>query len=201
MHKLKLVDGLELDEAHREALRPGEYLQDEDGNRRKLPRFFYEVESWKTAKETQLAPHFSLYEFIATDLHEADVLREFPRYIPCALPLLASHLSSFREEVGTFVHIAANGGYRSPSHDNARCASRHHWGTAVNIYRIGDDYLDDQETIEHYGSVAQDVLPFTWVRPYGHTVGYADDHLHLDLGYMTVIPNEAAGDQEEVGDE
>jgi hypothetical protein len=26
--------------------------------------------------------------------------------------------------------------------------------------------------------------------PYGHELGQADDHIHLDLGYLTVIPRE-----------
>jgi len=36
------------------------------------------------------------------------------------------------------------------------------------------------------------LLPFAWVRPYGHGLGHADDHLHLDLGYVTMVPNGAS---------
>ena len=194
--ELNMVGGQELGETYRQVLRPGEALRDEKGYRRVLPRFFYEIETWKAAKEMKLAPNFSLYEFITTDVREADELHGFPRYIPCALPLLATHLSVLREEVGTYVHIAANGGYRSPAHEVSRHASTHHWGTAANIYKIGDEYLDDQDTIEHYSQVVRDVLPFVWIRPYGHTEGYADDHLHLDLGYVTLAPHEAGGDQD-----
>lgn len=195
---LRVVDGLRLSAAIRAALRPGELLYDAEGRGRRLPRFFYEIDSWKTARETQIAPEFGLYEFIATDLHEAPVLHGFPRYIPCAVLLLASQLSVFRQKVGTYVHIAANGGYRSPGHATARDASTHHWGTAVNIYRIGDDYLDSQEAIDRYAGIAHDVLPAVWTRPYGHNVGFADDHLHLDLGYVTVVPREAAGETNEL---
>lgn len=194
---LRVVDGLRLPAEYRAVLRPGEILYDSDGRGRRLPRFFYEIDSWKTARETALAPDFGLYEFIATDLKEARILHGFPRYVPCAILLMASLLSIFRLRVDTFVHIAANGGYRSPGHQIARDASAHHWGTAVNIYRIGDDYLDTQEAIERYADIAHEVLPAIWSRPYGYNVGFADDHLHLDLGYVTVVPREAAGESNE----
>lgn len=194
---LRVVDGLRLPDAYRAVLRPGEIIADAEGRGRRLPRFFYEIDSWKTARETQLAPDFGLHEFIATDLHEAPVLHGFPRYIPCAVLLLAAVLSVFRQRVGTYVRIAANGGYRSPGHGRNRHASTHHWGTAVNIYKIGDTYLDTQEEIEKYATLAHEVLPSIWSRPYGHNVGFADDHLHLDLGYVTVVPREAAGESNE----
>jgi hypothetical protein len=50
------------------------------------------------------------------DVREVEAMRTFPRYVPCAVALLATALEVFRAEVGTFVHIAANGGYRSPGH-------------------------------------------------------------------------------------
>jgi hypothetical protein len=193
---LDIVDGLTLDDEAREVLRPGEMLHDQEGRARRLPRFFYKIDSWKTAEETKLAPEFSLYEFIVTDVREAEPQQTFPQYIPCAVTLLAAQLSLFRERVDTFVHIAANGGYRSPAHELSRHATRHHWATAVNIYRVGDDYLEDRDTIEHYAEIAQDVLPSAWLRPYGHAAGYADDHLHIDLGYVTVVPHEAPGERE-----
>ncbi len=191
---LKIVDALQLEAPYRAALRPGEVLHDEQGRARRLPRFFYEVGSWKAAKETELAPSFGLYEFIHTDVREADVLRGFPRYVPCALTLLASALVAFRQKVGTYVFVAANGGYRSPGHALSHHASPHHWGTAVNIYRVGDDFLDNQETIERYAALAREVMPWVWVRPYGHAPGFANDHLHLDLGYATLVPHEAPGE-------
>jgi hypothetical protein len=78
--------------------------------------FFYEVDSWQTAQQIQLAEDFALWEFLTVDVREAEPLRTFPRYIPCAITALAAHLQVLRREIGTFVHIAANGGYRSPSH-------------------------------------------------------------------------------------
>jgi len=98
----------------------------------------------------------------------------------------------FRAEVGAPVRIAANGGYRSASHDGSRSGSPHSWGTAANIYRIGPERLDAQDRIERYAATARRLLPFAWVRPYGHDVGFADDHLHLDVGYLTLVPQGAS---------
>lgn len=193
---LKIVDGLRLDAPYRDALRPGALMHDAKGRARRLPRYFFEVDSWKTAEGTQLAEGFSLYEFINTDVREAPVLRGFPRYVPCAVTVLATHLAILRRRVDTYVHVAANGGYRSPGHALGGGASLHHWGTAVNIYRIGDDYLEDEATIERYAELVRDALPTAWVRPFGHGVGFADDHLHLDLGYLYHVPREAEGEDE-----
>src|SRR5262245_53879429 len=122
---LIVVDGLDLPEPYRRALRPGETVVDSRGREHIVPRYFYEVPSWNAALELQLSPHFGLWEFIQVDLREAEPLHRFPRYVPCALPLLAVCLERFREAVGTFVHIAANGGYRSPTHRVSRYATPH----------------------------------------------------------------------------
>jgi hypothetical protein len=192
---LRVVDGLGLDDKYRKALKPGEILHDREGRARRLPRFFYEIDSGKTAAETDICPHFSVWEFINTDVREARELHGFPRYIPCAVTLIAAHLELFRQQVGVVVRIAANGGYRSPSHALTRHASPHNWGTAVNIYQIGDEYLDDQEKIERFNAIALRLLPGVWVRPYGHNIGYADDHMHMDLSYVSVVPRDVAGEQ------
>jgi hypothetical protein len=192
---LRVVDGMELDEKFRQVLKPGETLCDREGRARKLPRFFYEIDSGKTARETDISPHFSLWEFINTDVREAEALRGFPRYIPCAVTLIAAHMELFRQQVGGVVRIAANGGYRSPSHALTRYGSPHNWGAAVNIYQIGDEYLDEQEKIERFNEIALKLLPGLWARPYGHNIGYADDHAHFDLGYVTVVPRDAAGEE------
>lgn len=191
---LRVVDGLRLEKSLRAALRPGESLCDARGRARRLPRYFYEIPSWDTALETRLTPHFDLWEFIHTDVREALQLRTFPRYVPCAIALLAACLEQFREAVGTYVHIAANGGYRSPSHRLTINASLHSWGTAVNIYRIGDTFLDDRESIEKYAQVAREVLPGVWTAPYGDGPDLADDHLHLDMGYVVAVPRDVPGD-------
>jgi hypothetical protein len=193
---LPVVDGRELDRPHRSVLRPGELMDDGNGKSRRLPRFFYEVDSWQTARQVQLAENFTLWEFLTVDVREAEPLRTFPRYVPCAVTALAAHLQVLRREVGTLVHIAANGGYRSPGHSLSRHASTHCWGTAVNIYRIGDEYLDSEEKIERFAKIARQSLPGWWARPYGGEAGSADDHLHLDLGYMHVIPREAPSEDE-----
>ena len=31
--------------------------------------------------------------------------------------------------------------------------------------------------------------------PYGHDIGQADDHVHLDLGYITLVPREISEDR------
>ena len=188
---LPVVDGLELDSVHRSVLRPDQLMADREGKLRRLPRFFYEIDSWQTAQQVQLAEHFALWELLTVDVREAEPLRTFPRYLPCAVTALAAHLQVLRDAVGTFVHIAANGGYRSPGHQLNKHASTHCWGTAVNIYRIGDDYLDSKDKVERYANVARKSLPGWWVRPYGSDTGATDDHLHLDLGYMLLVPRES----------
>lgn len=185
---LRAVDGLQLPERHRALLRPGVALRSRGGETHVLPRFFFEVASWEQALETPLTPNFSLWEFMDVDLHERERLRFFPRYVPCAVTALAAALESVRAEVGATVRIAANGGYRSPSHDGSRPASPHCWGSAANIYRIGNDLLDTQERIERVAAIVRRLLPFAWIRPYGHDPGYADDHLHVDIGYVTLVP-------------
>jgi hypothetical protein len=159
-----------------------------------LPRYFYEIVSWEQARETYLSPHFTVSEFIHTDVREAPPLRVFPRYIPCATALLAVALEQFREAVGTYVYIGANGGYCSPRHAGTGGASPHCWGTAANVYRIGDTYLDTPEVIARYAGIAHEVLPTVWTRPLGPGPDLTDDHLHLDLGYVVSVPREAPGE-------
>jgi hypothetical protein len=171
-------------------------MRDREGRARRLPCFFYEVDAWATALELRLTTNFMLWEFIEVDVREIEPLRMFPRYIPCAVTVLAAQLEIFRQAVGTYIHIAANGGYRSPSHKLSRHASTHCWGAAANIYLIGDDRLDSEAAIRKYAQIASDLLPGIWVRPYGSEDGQADDHLHLDLGYVTVVPREAGSELE-----
>lgn len=191
---LRVVDGRRLEKEYRDALDPGGVLCDVHGRARLLPRFFYEVPSWDRAMSTRLTPHFDLWEFVQIDVREASSLRTFPRYVPCAVTLLASCLEQFRLTVGTFVHIAANGGYRSPAHALTRHASTHCWATAVNIYKIGDTLLDDRAAIDRYAAIAREALPGVWARPYGSDAGMADDHLHLDFGYVNAVPRDAPSD-------
>jgi hypothetical protein len=194
---LRLVDALDLPDPVREALRPGGFMHDEHGRARRLPRYFYEVPSWDAALATELTPHFGLWELLDVDFREAEAMRTFPRYVPCAIVLLASHLEVLREKVGTVVRVAANGGYRSPAHALSTSASTHCWGTAANIYRIGEEMMDSQERIDRYSRLARDVLPGIWSRPYGAGAGFAFDHVHLDLGFATVVPHDAPSEAEE----
>jgi|SRR5690349_19351725 len=188
---LRIVDGRRLDRALRDVLQPGGIVSDRAGSSHQLPRFFYEVPSWDAAHSLQLTKHFTLSEFIQNDLHEAAPLRGFPRYVPCAVTLLALALEHFRDAVGAYVHIAANGGYRSPAHALSNLATPRSWGTAVNIYKIGDRLLDDNDTLERYAEIAVRSMPGVYVRPFGKTLGFTDDHLHLDFGYVVMVPRSA----------
>ncbi len=191
---LKLVDGCRLEEKYRSVLRPGERVLDRGGREQRLPRYFYEIPSWDAALETRLTPNFGLWELIDVDVRESEVMRTYPRYVACAITLLAVHLQVFREAVGGVVRVAANGGYRSPGHSLSRAPSAHNWGAAANIYRVGDDYMDDQEKIEKYNRLARNVLAGIWTRPYGTGEGYAFDHVHLDLGYVRLMPHSREGE-------
>ena len=186
--QLPVVDGLRLPAPHRQLLRPGELMQTRNGAVHRLPRFFYAIESSAVAVNTQLTPNFALWEFIEVDLREPALLRAYPRYVPCAVTMLAMALEAFRAHTAAPLRIAANGGYRSPSHAASLSGSPHCWATAANLYRIGSEYVDTEERIVRYGDLARKALAGCWTRPFGNTVGFADDHLHLDLGYVTVVP-------------
>jgi hypothetical protein len=185
---LRIVDGRRLEKKYRDALRPGGVLADANGQAHALPRYFYEVPSWDLAVKLQLSEHFALWEFIHTDVHEAEPLRSFPRYVPCAITLLALCLEQFRAAARQFVHIAANGGYRSAGHALTVHATPHAWGMAVNIYKIGDTMLDERESLEYYAALAYKSMPGVYVRPFGTKPGFTDDHLHLDFGYVVAVP-------------
>ena len=73
-------------------------------------------------------------------------------------------------------------------------ASPHCWGTAANIYRIGDTLLDTPDAIRRYATLVHDVIPTAWTRPLGDERMLTDDHLHVDLGYVVSIPREAPGE-------
>jgi hypothetical protein len=189
---LPIVDGLTLPPRHREALNPGGLLVGRDGETHRLPRYFYEIASWDAALATSLSAHFAVWEFIDVDVRETPALRAFPRYVPCAVSMLASALETFRMDVGAPVRIMANGGYRYPAHALTTGGSPHCWGTAADVYRIGGDYLDSAQKIDRYGTILRRVLPFSRIRPSGDAIGPADDHLHVDLGYVTVVPRGAS---------
>lgn len=199
-YPLRVVDGMDLSPEHRAVLRPCELLKGRDGRSRRLPRWFLEVPSWEAALETDLSPHFKVWEFLNVDVREHELQRlQWPRYLPLAVGLLAATLEVLRAEVGTYLHVAANGGYRSPAHRLTEHASPHCWGTAANLYRIGDDWLDDERTITRYSRMARRLSPALWARPYGHGVGETDDHLHLDVGFVVVAPH-GGGDEEDAAE-
>jgi hypothetical protein len=192
---LKIVDAFDLDPELRALLRPNEMAVGKGGRQHRLPRYFYEIPSHERAREVRLTPHFGLNEFILVDLKEAAPIRSYPRYIPCAVRVLAFYLERLREAVGQPVHLAVNGGYRSPVHKLAVGMTPHMWGTAADLYRIGSTLLNAKEAIEKYNRVAEDLSDDLWVMPYGHDISSADDHVHLDLGYITLVPREMNEDR------
>lgn len=189
---LPIIDGLRLNAARRAVLRPGEVVECADGVRRALPRYFFRIDSHEQARAVFLAPEFRASEFIAVDVREAELLRTFPRFLPCAAAHLAAHLATLRTRWGSYVHIATNGGYRSPAHAASGGLSAHAWGTAANIYRVGDDRITGRNLVVRYRREVAETLPALWTRPFGYTKGKTTDHLHLDLGYLAVTPRDVA---------
>ena len=105
---------------------------------------------------------------MTVDCREAELLlREFPHYVPCAIVLLARFLEDFRREVDAPVFVSANGGYRSPAHQISGTKSIHAWGTAADIYRVGDTFLDDTKSIERYGAIASSLNSAVLVPSFG----------------------------------
>lgn len=186
----RAVDGLRLGAEHRALLRPGEMDEGNDGSLHALPRYFYEVPSWEAAKAMKLTKNFTLAELLTVDCHEAPLLlKYFPHYVPCAVLVFARYLQEFRVRVDAPVYVAANGGYRSPAHQLSHAGSMHCWGTAVNIFRIGDTWLDNSKAIERYARIAESLGPEVQCKPYGPAPGEATDHLHFDIGYVHLIPS------------
>jgi hypothetical protein len=191
--KLRGIDGLQISQEYRSLLRPGETETDVRGNVHHLPRFFYEIGSWQEAHETRLAPHFTLAELMLVDCREAALLlSQFPHYVPCGIVVLARFLEDFRREVDAPVFISANGGYRSPAHGIGGAKSIHAWGTAANIYRVGDTFLTDGRSIDKYRAIAAALSPAVFVRPFGYEPGETNDHLHSDLGFVSLTPRECS---------
>lgn len=182
MNELEIVDGLSLSEKYRSLLRPNESLGEHS-----LPRFFYAVPSWEEAHQIRVAEHFKLAELMTVDCGEAELLLQtFPHYVPCAIGLLAGFLEGFRRAADAPVFISANGGYRSPAHRRNEKKSAHCWGTAADIYRVGDTYLDNERSIAKYAEIARSLGVQLFVRPYVE----GDDHLHIDLGFINVTPRD-----------
>src|SRR6185369_3679836 len=111
--------------------------------------------------------------------------------------VLAFYLERLREAAGAPLYLAVNGGYRSPAHKLSVGASPHMWGTAADLYRVGSTVLCTQESIEKYNALVEDVSEDLYAMPYGHEVGRADDHVHIDLGYMALVPREMNEDMRE----
>jgi hypothetical protein len=186
---LPVVDGLRLPDKVRSLLRPGEMMEDERGHPHQLPRFFFQVDSWEQAKKTKLTAHFTLAELVSVDSHEhRELLDAFPHFVPCGVAVLARYLEEFRTRVDSPVLVSVNGGYRSPAHALSKHASPHLWATGVDIFRIGDTWMDSQKNVERFARIAEGIGQELFVKPYGPEPEGADDHLHLDLGFLHVVP-------------
>ena len=178
----EIVDGCSLSQKHRALLRPNESIEGHS-----LPRFFYAIPSWADAHAARVAEHFKYAELMTVDCREAELLlHTFPHYVPCAIGLLAGFLEGFRRAAEAPVFISANGGYRSPAHQRNGKKSAHCWGTAADIYRVGDTYLDHEKSIGKYAEIARSLGAQLFVRPYQE----GDDHLHIDLGFINVTPRD-----------
>ncbi len=189
---LPIVDGLQLPSALRALLRPGEMFDDDEGRPHQLPRFFLQVDSWEQAKKTKLTAHFTLAELISVDCQEApSLLREFPHYVPCAIAVLARYLEEFRTRAEAPLLVTVNGGYRSPSHRMTKHATPHLWGAAADIFRVGDAPMDSQKNVERFARIAEGIGQEVFTKPFGHGAGETDDHLHVDLGFLHLIPRVA----------
>src|SRR5437588_7260777 len=190
---MRAIDAFNLPAEYRALLRPAEAETDFKGKVHHLPRFFYEIGSWEEAHEIRLAPHFTLAELMLVDCREARLLlSEFPHYVPCAIVLLARFLEDFRREVDAPVFISTNGGHRSPAHQIGGAKSIHAWGTAANIYRVGETFLDDAKSIEKYRAIAASLSPAVFVRPFGPERGKIKDYLHIDLRIVRLTPSECS---------
>src|SRR3954452_398448 len=94
------------------------------------------------------------------DCREAtSVVSQFPHYVPCTIVVLARFLEDFRREVDAPVFISANGGYRSPAHQISGAKSIHAWGTAANIYRVGDTFLTERRSMSSWRAIAASLSP------------------------------------------
>jgi hypothetical protein len=72
------------------------------------------------------------------------------------------------------------------------------WGTAADLYRIGPQVLNEKDTIERFNRMAEETSDELWVMPYGHEIGKTDDHIHLDLGYISLVPREMSEDRSDL---
>ena len=108
---LRVVDGLTLPPEYRKALRPGEEWKDATGRAASAAPLLLRDPVVGHSHEDRASPrHFLLWEFIQVDVREAPPLRTFPRYVPCAITLLAVCLERFREAVGNSgAHLGERG--------------------------------------------------------------------------------------------
>jgi hypothetical protein len=52
--------------------------------------------------------------------------------------------------------------------------------------------MDSQRNVERFARIAEGIGQEVFVKPFGASPDEADDHLHLDLGFLHVIPRESS---------
>ncbi len=170
----------------RSLLRPGEMVRDAAGTAASPSALLLRSSlATRRRRRSSLTPHFASTSSSSSTSRRRSRLQDYPRYVPCAVRILAFYLERFREAFGASLHIAVNGGYRSPAHKLYAPASLAHVGNRrPTSTAIGTSILNDQESDRAAtGKRPRRSADELNVLPYGHDVGKADDHLHFDLGY------------------
>jgi hypothetical protein len=193
---MKIVDGLSLPKPQRDCLRPGDLLQDGCGETHRLPRFFYEVPSWDEAKQFKLTVNFTLAELILVDCRESRALfRHPPLYVPCAVTVLGRYLQEFRNRVEApglrqreWRLPIARASMGSQPARWSRQRSSLGGGRRIFIGSVTPGSMR-RSPIERHARIAQGIGPEVFVRSFGCGAGETDDHLHLDLGFVTLMPH------------
>ena len=93
--------GMDLEDGRSElaGARHPRLVEDRLGYKHRLPRFFFEVPSWKAALETPLTAHFALWEFMSVDLREDQFLRLRRTLGQELAPLQRSHAQHAAKQV------------------------------------------------------------------------------------------------------
>ena len=94
---------------------PGGTLCDHAGRARVLPRYFYEMPTWEQAR-ARICPPLHALGIHPDRRSRGGPAPRFPAVRPVRNDSAGVRLEQLREAVGTYVHIAANGGYCSPRH-------------------------------------------------------------------------------------
>jgi hypothetical protein len=139
------------------------------------------------------APHFTLAELMLVDCREARVLLKPVSRItcPCAILLLARFLEDFRREVDTPVFISATAGTARRRIKLAarkafmRGARRQISTGSATLFFPMQSPLESMARSRHH-------LVRLFLFDFGHEKGQTSDHLHIDLGFVSLTPRECS---------